>query len=207
MSQLTLQEIITAHTDALAAHAEEFLPIIRFLLLQGAGPVSPERLATEMHWTPSEIEAFLHASDLLVDAEGNIQVRAGSGCALDTLLNPALTGHAAHVIATCPATGKQIRLIATPEGIADLDPQSAVLSLRLPSSETNASNAQATICSYGHFFVDREHASTWPDLHPKAVLLAVADAAGVAQALALAARRYAEKAVGAGLPGHRSGAV
>ena len=29
MSQLTLQEIITAHTDALAAHSEEFLPTIR----------------------------------------------------------------------------------------------------------------------------------------------------------------------------------
>ena len=194
MPQPTLHEIITAHTDALAVHAEEFLPTIRLLLLQGAGPVSPERLATTMHWTPLEVEAFLHSSGLVVDAEGNIQMGAGSGCALDTLLAPMLTGHATHVVSTCKASGKQIRLTATAQGSRDLDPQSAVLSLRLPGRETNASNAQATICAYGHFFVDREAASTWPGLHPEAVLLSVGDAARLAEALARAARWYAEQA-------------
>ncbi len=194
MPQPTLHEIITAHTDALAAHSEEFLPTIRLLLLQGAGPVSPERLATAMHWTPLEVEAFLHSSGLVVDADGDIQMGAGSGCALDTLLAPMLTGQAARVVSTCKASGRQIHLTATPEGIRDLEPASAVLSLRLPSSETDASNAPATICAYGHFFVDREAASTWPGLHPEAVLLAVGDAARLAEALAKAARRYAEKA-------------
>ena len=194
MPQLTLQEIITAHTDALAAHSEEFLPTIRLLLLQGAGQVSPERLAAAMHWTPLEVETFLHSSGLLVDAEGDIQMGAGSGCALDTLLAPMLTGHAARVVSTCKASGKQIHLTATPHGVEDLDPEGAVLSLRLPSSETSASNAPATICAYGHFFVDREAASTWPGLHPEAVLLSVGDAARLAQALASATRRYAEKA-------------
>ena len=194
MPQPTLHEIITAHTDALAAHSEEFLPTIRLLLLMGAGPVSPERLATAMRWTPLEVEAFLHSSGLVVGAEGNIQMRAGSGCALDTLLAPMLTGHVARVVSTCTATGRQIRLTATAQGSRDLDPQSAVLSLRLPGRETNASNAQATICAYGHFFVDREAASTWPGLHPEAVLLSVGDAARLAEALARAARWYAEQA-------------
>lgn len=189
MSPLTLQEIITAHTDALAAHAEGFLPVIRLLLLQGAGPVPPERLATAMHWTPLEGEAWRNASGLVVDTEGNIQVRAGSGCALDTLLLPMLTGHAARVVSTCKATGRQIRLTATPEGIRDLDPPSAVLSLRLPSLETNASNAQASICAYGHYFVDRQAASTWLGLHPEAVLLSVEDAAHLAREIANASRR------------------
>jgi len=194
MPQPTLHEIITVHTDALAAHSEEFLPTIRLLLLMGAGPVSPERLATAMRWTPLEVEAFLHLSGLVVGGEGNIQMEAGSGCALDTLLAPMLTGYAAGVVSTCPATGRQIRLTATAQGIRDLEPASAVLSLRLPGRGTNASNAQATICAYGHFFVDREAASTWPGLHPEAVLLAVGDAARLAEALASAARRYAEKA-------------
>ena len=194
MPQPTLHEIITAHTDALAVHAEEFLPTIRLLLLQGAGPVSPERLATTMHWTPLEVEAFLHSSGLMIDAEGDIQIGAGSGCALDTLLAPMLTGQAARVVSTCQASGKPIHLTATPHGVEDLDPEGAVLSLRLPSSETSASNAPATICAYGHFFVDREAASTWPGLHPEAVLLSVGDAARLAQALASATRRYAEKA-------------
>jgi len=193
MVDIPLQDIITAHTDALAAHAEGFLPMIRFLLLQGSGPVSPERLATAMHWTRSEVEAFLHSSGLVIEASGNIQTVAGSGCALDTLLFSMLTGRSTRVVSTCPATGKEIRLTVTPQGIEDLDPKAAVLSLRLPSLETSASNAGETICSYGHFFVDREHASTWPGLHPEAVLLSVEDAGPLAREIANAARRYAEK--------------
>src|SRR5712691_7695990 len=193
MLDIPLQEVITAHTDALAASASGFLPMIRFLLLQSSGPVSPDRLATAMHWTPSEVEAFLHASGLVIDDRGNIQTVAGSGCALDTLLFSMLTGHSTRVVRICPATGKQILLTVTPQGIEDLDPQGAVLSLRLPSRETSASNAQETICSYGHFFVDREHASTWPGLHPEAVPLPVEDAIHLAREIANAARRYAEK--------------
>ena len=193
MFDIPLQEVITAHTDALAASAEGFLPVIRFLFLQRSGPVTPDRLATAMHWTPSEVEAFLQVSDFVIDDRGTLQTAAGSGCALDTLLFSILTGHATRVVRTCPATGKQIRLAVTDAGLEDLDPQSAVLSLRLPSRETNASNAQETICSYGHFFVDREHASTWPGLHPEAVLLAIEEAVQLACALAQAARSYAEK--------------
>lgn len=193
MRDIPLQDIIIAHTDALAAHAGEFLPTIRLLLLQGSGPVSPELLANAMHTTHSEVEVFLHSSGRVLDASGNIQMMAGSGCALDTLLFSMLTGHAARVVSTCPATGKEIRLTITPQGIEDLDPQGAVLSLRLPSRETNARNAGETICAYGHFFADQEHASTWPGLHSEAVLLSVEDAVHLASALANAARKYAEK--------------
>ena len=193
MLDIPLQDIITAHTDALAAHAEEFLPTIRLLLLQGSGPVSPERLANAMHSTRAEVEAFLQSSDRVVEASGNIQTVTGSGCALDTLLFSMLTGHSTRVVSICPATGKEIRLIVTPQGTEDLDPQGAVISLRLPSPETSASNAGETICAYGHFFVDREHASTWSGLHPEAVLLSVEDAVPLAREIANAARRYAEK--------------
>ena len=172
MVDLPLQDIITAHTDALSAHAQEFLPTIRLLLLQGSGPVSPEQLATVMQWTRSEVGAFLRSSGLA----------------------PMLTGRSTRMDSTCPATGKEIRLTATPHGVEDMAPEGAVLSLRLPSLETSAGNAGETICAYGHFFVDREHASTWPGLHPDAVLLSVADAAHLAREIANAARRHAEKA-------------
>ena len=194
MRTIPLHEIITAHTDALAAHFEEFLPMIRLLLLLRAGPVSPEQLATAMNWTASEVEAFLPASGLVVDADGHIQIVAGSGCALDTLLAPMLTGQTVRVVSVCPATGKQIQLTVTPEGIRDLNAPDAVVSLRLPQSVTRASNAPATICAYGHFFIDRAHASTWPGLHPEAVLLSVRDAARLARALAEAARKSVEAA-------------
>src|SRR5262249_28828746 len=106
---------------------------------------------------------------------------------------PMLRGRWARVAATCPATGKPIRLTVTPQGgIEDLDPPGAVVSLRLPDPDTSAGNAQDTICAYGHLFADREHASGWPALHPRPGLFVVADAARLAREIAAAARRYAE---------------
>jgi len=207
MLDIPLQDIITAHTDSLAAHAEEYLPLIRLLLLQGAGPVSPERLATAMHSTRAEIEAFLQLSDFVVDPSGHIHLSPGphsiyldgrtfalAGCALDTLVFPLLIGRPARVVSPCPATGRPIRLTVTEQGIEDLDPQGAVVSLRLPGETTSACDVRTTICAYGHFFVDRERASAWPDLHPEAVLLSVEDAAHLAREIANASRRYVEKA-------------
>jgi hypothetical protein len=102
-----------------------------------------------------------------------------------------LTGRSSQVSATCPATGRLIQLTVTEQTIADLDPPGAVLSLRLPGEITNARNVQATICAYGHFFVDHEHALTWPGQHPEAVLLPVEEAAHLARTIAEAARGYA----------------
>lgn len=208
MRDIPLQDIITAHTAAAATDQfDEFLPLVRFLRLRGSGPVALERLATALRRSPTEVEALLQSSGLVVGPDGNIHLPPGphqislneetltmAGCALDTLLFPLLMEHAARVISTCPATGRPIRLTVTEQGIVDLDPASAVVSLCLPDETTNAGNAEATICAYGHFFVDREHASAWPDLHPEAVLLSVADAARVAREIAYVSRRYTEKA-------------
>jgi alkylmercury lyase len=208
MVQIPLQEIITAHTDALAHHYEEFVLLIRLLRLLGEETsVSPEQLATATHHTRAEVEAFLQSTDLVVCRDGSIDLSPDphliqlekktltGACALDTLVYPVLLGRWAHVLSTCPATGRQIRLTITAEArIEDLDPQAAVLSLRLPSETTNVCNVRETVCHYGHFFVDREHASTWPGLHPEAVLLSVEEGAQLAREIASAARTYMEKA-------------
>ena len=201
MLQIPMQEIITAHTDTLSNHYEEFVLLIRLLRLLGEETsVSPEHLATATHHTRAEVEAFLQSTDLVVCRDGTIDLSPDPhliqlekktltvACALDTLVYPVQLGRWAHVLSTCPATGRQIRLTVTAqERIEDLDPQSAVLSLRLPGETTN-------VCHYGHFFVDREHASTWPGLHPEAVLLSVEEGAHLAREIANASRRYMEKA-------------
>jgi alkylmercury lyase len=192
--ELPLQDIIAAHTDALAAHADEFLPMIRYLLLLGEGPVTPERLASALRWTLPQAEAFLQAASLTVDDEGNLQMVADAGCALDRLLAPMLTDRSARVVSTCPASGRLIRLTATPQGVNELDPPAAVVSLRRPGPEVSAETVQSAICAYGHFFVDRARAASWPHLHPEALLLSVADATHLARAIADAARKYAETA-------------
>lgn len=208
MRDIPLQDIITAHTDAVAANQEGFLLLIRLLQLLAEGnPVSLEQLATATHRTRSEIEAFLQSTDLVVDHDESIELAPEphvvhlekktltGACALDTLVYPVLLGRSARVVSTCPATGKEIRLTVTAEGrTQDLDPIASVVSLRLPGPETNICNVCETICHYGHFFVDREHASAWPDLHPEAVLLSVEDAANLAREIAGVSRKYAEQA-------------
>jgi hypothetical protein len=191
MRELPLQDIVTAHTDALAAHADEFLPMIRYLLLLGEGPIMPDRLASALRWTRPQAEAFLQVYGLAVDDESNLQMVTGVGCALDRLLAPMLTGRSVRVASTCPASGRPIRLTATPQGVDDLDPPETVVSLRLPGPETSADTAQGTICAYGHFFADRERAASWPRLHHEALLLSVADVTELARAIADAARAYA----------------
>src|SRR5579885_3043926 len=170
MKDLSLHEMIAVHRELLVKHLEEFLPLIRVLRLLGKGPVSPEQVATVLQWTPQQVKEILQTWGLVVDVEGMIQPMAGAGCALDTLLFPLLARKSSQVTATCPATGRLIRLTVAEETIQDLDPPSAVLSLRLPGETTTAENVQATICAYGRFFVDREHASAWSGLHPDAVL-------------------------------------
>jgi alkylmercury lyase len=209
MVSQVLQKAIKAHEDFVAAHPEQFrlsLPLWR-LLAEGKH-VSPDELANSSHRPLKEIQAFLHASDVRVDQAGHIigqglafqptrhQFHLGektlyTWCALDALAFPVLLGRTARVISSCPVTEQEIRLTVTPEAIVDLEPTSAVVSVHLPGEDTDACNIQEDICNDGLFFASREVASTWPSLHPKAVLLSVEEAAQLGRALASAFRSQA----------------
>ena len=202
MTSQTLQKTLEAHVDFFTAHAEQlrlWLPLWR-LLAEGA-PVSLEQLASLSHRPLDEIQAELPSLDVRLDREGNVlasgvslvptahQFHLGeqilyAWCALDTLAFPPLLGRTARVISSCPVTGKPIRLTVTPETIVDLEPASAVVSVHLPGEDTDLCNIQEDICNDGHFFVSHSVASTWPSLHPKAVLLSVEEAAELGRGLA-----------------------
>jgi alkylmercury lyase len=197
-----LQEAIKAHVDFVTAHPEEFrlFPPLLQLLAEGK-PVAPEELARALHRPLPETQALLQTWDHRVDQEGNIiavalsqvpaphQFHLGeqtfyTWCALDALLFPALLGRTARVISTCPVTGQEIRLTVTPEAIKDLSPASAVVSVRLPGEEIDLCHVQEDLCDAGHFFASREVASSWPSLHPKAVLLSIEEAAQLGRVMA-----------------------
>ncbi len=209
MTSQTLQKTLEAHVDFFTAHAEQlrlWLPLWR-LLAEGA-PVSLEQLASLSHRPLDEIKAELPSLDVRLDREGNVlasgvslvptahQFHLGeqilyAWCALDTLAFPPLLGRTARVISSCPVTGKPIRLTVTPETIMDLEPASAVVSVHLPGEDTDLCNIQEDICNDGHFFVSHSVASTWPSLHPRAVLLSVEEAAELGRGLASAIRSIA----------------
>jgi alkylmercury lyase len=201
-SSLILQDAIKMHADWTSTTAEQFeiwLPLLR-LLAEGK-PVEPERLATVSHHSLKEIEALLHSSGAEIDQEGKVlgwgltlvptshQFHLGEKtlygwCALDTLLFPALLEVTAQVISSCPASGRTIRLTVTPESIVDLEPTSAVVSVRSPGEAIDRCNVREEICQQGHFFASREVAMTWPYLHPQAILLDVKDAAQLGREMA-----------------------
>ena len=85
-------------------------------------------------------------------------------CAWDSLFLPALLGQTAHVVSKDPATGEEIRLRVTPNGVDRTRPDDILVSVVFPQSEGEAWSAeriQALFCSFIHFFSSREAAARW----------------------------------------------
>jgi alkylmercury lyase len=202
MTSQALQDAIKAHEGFITAQPKEYRFILPFLQLLAEGkPVEPRHLATVAQCSLEEIQAVVPSSDVEVDQAGNIvgwglslvptphQFHLGENtlstwCALDALVFPALIGRTAHVVSTCPATGKTVSLTVTPTHIERLEPASAVVSARAPGADTDLCHVRGGFCMQGHFFATREAAATWPELHPQAVLLSVEEAASLGRALA-----------------------
>jgi hypothetical protein len=92
-----------------------------------------------------------------------IELRAW--CAWDTLFLPSILGQAAHVVSKDPATGEEVRLRVTPQGVERTRPQEIVVSVVVPEVEEGqiwtAERAQMLFCNFVHFFADGEAAARW----------------------------------------------
>ena len=102
-------------------------------------------------------------------------------CALDTLIFPAMLGRTARVTSPCAATGAPVRLVVGPEGIDELEPASAVVSLHLFEWTRDVRNA---FCRDVNFFVSEDSAAEWLQTHPDGWVLPVAQAHSLARDLA-----------------------
>jgi alkylmercury lyase len=96
-------------------------------------------------------------------------------CAWDTLFLSELLGRTIRVTSRCPVTGERISLTAGPDGVTDLHPAEAVVSLLDPPSAFDADVIQS-FCHYVHFFASCEAAARWTDEHPGTLVLSVEDA-------------------------------
>jgi len=94
-------------------------------------------------------------------------------CALDTLIFPAILGRAALVESTSPASRQPIRLTASPSGVTEIEPATAVVSLVNPEDMTEI---RSSFCNQVHFFTSTEDAQPWLESHPGGEVLAVVDA-------------------------------
>lgn len=105
---------------------------------------------------------------------------AWTWCSYDTLFIAHLLGVTARVTSPCPITGDQVRLTVSPDGVSDVDPADAVVSLLNPD-EPFDDNVRQTFCHYVLFFASPDAAERWIEDNPGTFRLPVTDAFDVAR--------------------------
>lgn len=176
---------------------EFFLAVL--LELAKGSPISRDALADVLDWPASRVAATLeHAPSTEYDSDGNIVGygltlretphvfeidgrRLYAWCALDTLIFPVLIGKTARVLSRCAGTGTPISLTVGPDGVRNVEPAEAAVSLvRLDASP----DLRRSFCCHVHFFACPSAAGGWLSQHDGGEVLAVEDAFRVGQELA-----------------------
>lgn len=189
-AQQLATRLAAAFNGGEAASARPWLwrPLLQ-LLAQGE-PVTVGQLAHATGRTAGQVRQALAANpDTEYDENGCI---IGSGltqrptphrfevdgkqlytwCALDTLVFPAVLGATARVESPCHATGTPIRLTVAPDGVTDLTPADAVVSIVTPD---DMASVRSAFCNHVHFFANPAAAQDWLTDHPGMTVLPVAD--------------------------------
>ncbi len=163
-----------------------------YRLIAAGLPVDRGGLAQAVGRDPvevAEILAAIPASNFLTDSGGQIVGFRGLGqvptrhhlgfagrrlfawCAFDCLFLAALLGGAIEVASACPASGAEIRLTVTPEGVTAAGPETTVLSFVTPAPADMRAELREVFCANIHFFAGPEPAETWCANHPGARVL------------------------------------
>jgi alkylmercury lyase len=168
------------------------LPLCHALirLLANGQQLSLDELAEATGLAPQQLTAKLARMELDFDDAGRV-IGAGltlcptphhfeinshalfTWCALDALMYPSLLAQIVKVMSPCRATGRPIQLTVTADGLIDVDPPEAVVSLVL--AERGQPPRQA-FCGQVHFFSSAPVAQAWLRERPKARVVPVATA-------------------------------
>jgi alkylmercury lyase len=192
-----LEDLAKPMITLLDQNQEHFVGWARIhkLLLDGK-PVSPDQIATLLGLTWEEVASLLKGAEL--DQEGNL-VGVGlsivptrhsykilgrqlyTWCAVDAITYPILHRASAQIESSDPISGEKIRLTSTPEGVRDVDPVTAVVSL--VTGMERRENVRAWFCHYAHFFRSVETASQYVIRHPGLVIVPVEEVFRIGQLL------------------------
>lgn len=94
-------------------------------------------------------------------------------CALDTLMYPVVLRRSFAVASPCRQTGELVKVRVSPQGVDDVSPGSAVVSIVVPEDVTDV---RASFCNSVHYFASEEAASPWLERHPEGLILSAEDA-------------------------------
>lgn len=169
------------------------------LLLAEGHAVPPARIAVALKRSSVEVESILSQMPSIErDEDGNV-VGAGltlrptphhfivndrtmfTWCALDALMFPGLLGQTVQIESPCVTTGIPVRVKITQNGVEQVEPAEAVVSLVAPDA---SADIRRSFCDYVNFFSSSEAASTWLSEHPGATTLPVIEAYRLGRLLA-----------------------
>jgi alkylmercury lyase len=200
MDATAFVQVATQIADGLCGPHER-LRVQLLQLLASGHPVSPKTLTEALEWPAAVVAAVVSGcADTEFDDAGRIvgwgltlkptthQFRLGrttlyTWCALDTLMYPTILAQPADVTSSCPVTGTRVQLRVCPDGIADLQPAAAVVSIALPDQAPCACS-RATFCAHGHYFASSDAAETWRGSAPSCLIVPVVAAAELAREIA-----------------------
>jgi alkylmercury lyase len=201
LSQIQLEQLAVALARSDSFNRLGYSFSLVQLLAKGE-PVSRAAVAATLQRPVAEVaEALRQFEDIIYDEQGRI-VGAGlsllptgyrfevpghalyTWCALDTLIFPVWLGLTAQVFSLCPVTGILIHLRVSPEGVEQLEPPSAVLSLLMQDGLATCCNIRDAFCAYSQFFADPQAASVWQAQTPSGRVLSIEEAFYLGQTLA-----------------------
>jgi alkylmercury lyase len=192
MSQITLSkydldELANTMIALLDGWEDKWVGWIKLqkLLLEGK-PVSPDRIAADLHRTQKEVADLIEGAEL--DQDGNV---VGFGlsivptrhsyqidgrqfyvwCAGDAITFPLLHKKAAVIESPDPISGEKIKLTGTPEGVQDVSPTTTVVSW-VPGTDS-PDNIRSKFCNFTHFFTSPATASEYIAKHPGLVIVPI----------------------------------
>jgi alkylmercury lyase len=101
--------------------------------------------------------------------------RVYAWCAWDTLFITEILGRPTQVRSTDPHTGDKVELAIAPDGVTNLEPKGAVVSLLLPEDGLT-DDAIQRFCHKVHFFTSPESAQAWINGRPGLFIVNVDEA-------------------------------
>jgi alkylmercury lyase len=187
MKQLKRDELIEEYRQAYDAIPQEALDLdyrVTFGTMQAlakGNPVSPDELASIWGLPLEQVQLILagavEAGRAEIDARGNLvggvlslnptahrismdgnQLYAW--CAYDAIYAPGVVGKSAHIESQDPVTGEPVEATITPEGVADVRPKDAVVSVVGGKTDMRG-GPQSPRCTQMLFFGSRESANQW----------------------------------------------
>ena len=198
----TIDQIPTAMIDGYPTFTtdEQHLAQVVYRLLAAGRPAAPEAIAAGAGWAVADVTQRLDAWPAVFRNDAGAVVgfwgltckpvtghrididgigAAWTWCSYDTLFIAHLLGATAHISAHCSTTGQPVTFTVSPDGVRDVEPAEAAISLLQPDAPFD-DDVRKTFCHYVLFFASPDAARRWTATNPGTFWLSLADAFEVA---------------------------